>query len=129
LDRLTAILFSEGNSRDVLATPITWNVNFPFDLTDGAVLRNATLGLARYGRTFVEQANMPGVAYRTFVHDKLPEIADETPGTDSAVLAQGSATLCPIDLWSLSGQSPPSVVTRVCRDVERAVARPAPTLS
>lgn len=125
LDRLTSILFSERNCKDVLASPITWNVNFPFDLTDGAVLRNATLGLARYGRTFIEQACMPGSTYRIFVHDKLPEIADLTSDTDSVVLAKGCATLCPIDIWSLSGQRGPAVIQRVTKDVEQAAV---PTL-
>jgi 5'-nucleotidase len=122
LDRLMSVLCSDHNKKDFLGTPITWNVNFPFDLTNPAVLRNATLGLARYGRTFVEQAGMPGSGYRTFVHDKLPEIADLTPDTDSAVLADGCATVCPVHIWSLSGQRVPAIVAAVSRDVDRAVA-------
>jgi 5'-nucleotidase len=128
LDRLTSILFSERNCRDVLTTPITWNVNFPFELSDAAVLRNATLGLARYGRTFVEQSALPGSAYRTFTHDKLPEIADSNPDTDSAVLASGCAALCPIDIWSLSGQRVPAVVQRVAKDVILTAVGSAETL-
>jgi 5'-nucleotidase len=129
LERLTSILFSEKNSNDVLASPITWNVNFPFDLTDGAVLRNATLGVARYGRTFIEQASMPGSTYRTFVHDKLPEIADLTPDTDSGVLAAGCSTLCPIDIWMLSGQRAPGVIQRVTKDVAHAAVSSVEILS
>ncbi len=129
LDKLTSILLSEKNSKEVLATPITWNVNFPFELTDGALLRNASLGSARYGRTFVEQPALPGSTYRTFVHDKLPEIPDLTPQTDSVILAGGCATLCPIDIWSLSGQPEPVVVRRVTNDVSHAAGSTVGALS
>jgi 5'-nucleotidase len=121
LDRLVSTLFSSRNKKSVLATPITWNVNLPFELTDRALLRNSSLGCARYGRTFVEQCGSEGSGFRTFVHDKLPEIADVSCGTDSFVLSDGCASLCPINMWSLSGIHYRKVTKAVARAVDQAI--------
>lgn len=121
LDRLGSTLLSPQTIKSVLATPLTWNVNLPFELVDPAVLRNSSLGCARYGRTFVEQPGIERSGFKTFVHDKLPEIADTSPGTDSFVLASGCASLCPINIWSWSGVDYRKVTRAVARAVERAI--------
>jgi 5'-nucleotidase len=110
LDKAIGVLFSDALRTDVLNAPITWNINFPFDLTDPRLVRYATLGKARYGRCFVEEAGAP---VRTFRHHASELVPDNTPQVDSSLLQGGSGTVSAIDLWSLSGDPQRELVTRV----------------
>lgn len=113
LDRSLGVLFSEKFKSRVLAHPITWNINFPFELTDPQVVRYAPLGKARYGRCFQEESLPEGSPVRTFHHRAIEEIRDHNPIIDSALVRSGVATVCPIDLWSLTGDSPSDIVADV----------------
>lgn len=113
LDRSLGVLFSEDLKPRVLGHPITWNINFPFELTDPRVVRYAPLGKARYGRCFHEEELPPGGAVRTFHHSAIEEIRDTNSNVDSALVRAGVGTVSPIDLWSLSGDSPSDIVADV----------------
>ena len=110
LDRAIGSLFSDAHKAEVFSTPITWNINFPFELTDPRVVRYAPLGKARYGRCFEEEE---GAAVRTFRHQASEVVPDHSPHVDSALLRAGSGTVSAIDLWALSGDQPREIVARV----------------
>ena len=110
LDKATGVLFSDANKAEVLSTPLTWNINFPFELTDPHLVRYAPLGKARYGRCFEE---VEGAPVRTFRHHASELVTDPDPRVDSCLLRGGSGTVSAIDLWSLSGEQPRDLVNRV----------------
>lgn len=115
LDRFVSHAFSDACKRDVLDTPITWNINFPFQMNgDIADLRVARLGKARYGQCFSERSMLPGGSVRVFQHELLQEVRDNDQTSDSTMIRTGIATLSPINLWQLSGEtSYDGVVERV----------------
>ena len=113
LDRSLGVLFSDKFKSRVLAHPITWNINFPFELTDPQVVRYARLGKARYGRCFQEEVLPEGSIVRTFHHRAIEEIRDTNLNVDSVLLRAGVGTVCPIDLWSLSGDAAGDIVADV----------------
>jgi 5'-nucleotidase len=110
LDKAIGALFSDAHKGAVLTTPITWNINFPFELTDPHLVRYAPLGKARYGRCFEEEAGAP---VRTFRHHASELVTDSNPLVDSSLLRGGSGTVSAIDLWALSGERQNDLVTRV----------------
>jgi 5'/3'-nucleotidase SurE len=112
LDKATGVLFADAHRADALNSPITWNINFPFALTDPRLIRYAPLGMARYGRCFEEEGAQGG-AIRTFRHSASELIPDHNPLVDSSLVRGGSGTISAIDLWSLSGEPPRDVVARV----------------
>jgi 5'-nucleotidase len=112
LDKAVGVLLSDAHRPEVLASPITWNINCPFALTDPHVVRYAPLGNARYGRCFEEEGSS-GPTLRTFRHAASELVPDHNPSVDSSLLRGGSGTISAIDLWSLSGQRPRELVERV----------------
>jgi 5'-nucleotidase len=113
LDRSLGILFSERLKSRVLAHPITWNINFPAELTDPQIVRYAPLGKARYGKCFHEESLPGGSSVRTFHHRAIEEIRDHNPHVDSTLLRAGVGTVSPIDLWSLSGDPQDPLIAEV----------------
>lgn len=112
LDKAMGILFADVRKERVLEHPITWNLNFPFDLQAPDVVRYAALGKARYGRCFEEESSgSPSV--RTFHHRAIEVISDPNPDIDSTLVREGVATLSPISLWTLAGDGHPEVVDEV----------------
>lgn len=112
LDKAVGVLFADRLKKRVLEHPITWNLNFPFELNAPDLIRYAPLGKARYGKCFVEEPDSM-VATRTFRHRALELIPDPAPGIDSALVRAGVATLTPISLWTLAGDGHPEVVGEV----------------
>ncbi len=103
LTLLTDRLFSPEHRETTLRTPLTWNVNMPFKLTDPSVLRAASLGTTRYGRVFHEEPGLDGSNVRSFRHAEIEKVNDSDPVCDSALIGRGCATISPISVWSLSG--------------------------
>ena len=112
LDKAIGVLFSDSYKTDVLNTPITWNINFPFELTDPELVRYAPLGQARYGRCFEEGTPDTG-SVRTFRHAASEFVPDNNPLVDSTLLRSGVGTVSAIDVWSLTGVQPGDLVARV----------------
>ena len=112
LDRSIGILFADSRKKKVLSQPITWNINFPFELSDPRVVCHAPLGKARYGKCFEEESERSPQG-RTFHHRAIEEIRDPRSFVDSTLVRAGVATVCPVDIWSLSGESQPEVVSDV----------------
>jgi hypothetical protein len=112
LDRSIGVLFSDGHKDEVLSTPVTWNINFPFALTDPQLVRYAPLGTARYGRCFEEDQGGTE-AIRTFRHAASEVVLDPSPLVDSTLVRGGCGTVSSIDLWALSGEKPRELVSRV----------------
>ena len=112
LDKAIGVLFSDSYKTDVLNTPITWNINFPFELTDSALVRYAALGQARYGRCF-EEVTTDKDSVRTFRHAASEFVPDHNPLVDSTLLRGGVGTVSAIDVWSLTGAQPGDLVARV----------------
>jgi len=110
LDKAIGVLFSDAYKAEVLSCPITWNINFPFELTDPHVVRYAPLGKARYGRCFEE---VEGAPVRTFHHHASEVVLDANPRVDSSLLRNGAGTVSAIDLWALAGEAPRDIVARV----------------
>ena len=110
LDKATGVLLADAHKAEVLQTPITWNINCPFELTDTSVVRYAPLGKARYGRCFEEETGAP---VRTFRHHASEIVPDTNPRVDSTMLRKGTGTVSAIDLWSLAGEAPRELVARV----------------
>jgi 5'-nucleotidase len=102
LDRFVPVVFSDDLKREVLETPVTWNINLPFENRRAETLVVAPLGEARYGGCFVERAMLPGTTVRVFQHELLREVRDNREDTDSALLRSGVATLSAINLWHLA---------------------------
>lgn len=95
-------LLCPAQRAQALASPITWNINLPFDLTDPAVLRAAPLGKTRYGKVFEEQPALDGDV-RRFNHAQIERVLDHDPDCDSSLIVKGCATLSAINVWSLAG--------------------------
>lgn len=110
LDKVIDVLFSDAHKAEVLTTPITWNINSPYELTDPKVVRYAPLGNGRYGRCFEEEE---GATTRTFRHQASEIVPDHNPSVDSSLVRAGSGTVSAIDLWALSGTQPRDIVARV----------------
>ena len=112
LDKTIGVLFSDAYKIEVLKTPITWNINFPFAVTDSQLVRYAPLGKARYGRCFEEGMTESGPV-RTFRHAASEVVPDNAPHVDSTLLRSGIGTVSAIDMWSLTGDQPRDLVARV----------------
>lgn len=112
LDRAIGVLFADAHGKEVLTTPITWNINFPFEITDPHIVRYAPLGKARYGGCFEEIAT-GGVLGRTFRHAASELVPDHNPLVDSTLLRSGVGTVSAINLWSLAGEKPSDLIARV----------------
>ena len=112
LDRSIGVLFSDAHKNEVLSTPITWNINFPFALTDPQIVRYAPLGTARYGRCFEEEQGITE-PIRTFRHAASEVVLDHNPLVDSTLVRGGCGTVSAIDLWALSGEKPRELVSHV----------------
>lgn len=112
-DRLTDVLFDSKHRSAVLSSPVTWNVNMPFNLTDSQVLRRAHLGRARYGQVFHRDGSLGDTEPVTFRHSEIEQVHDTSPRCDSGLLKSGVATVSVIDLWSLTGKSEASSVEPV----------------
>lgn len=112
LDKATGILLSDRLRKRVLEHPITWNLNFPFELHAPDVVRYAPLGKARYGRCFEEESGA-NPTVRTFHHRAIELVSDPNPHIDSTLVRSGVATLSPISLWTLAGDDHPDVVDDV----------------
>jgi 5'-nucleotidase len=110
LDKAIGVLFSDTHKGEVLSSPITWNINFPFELTAPEVVRYAPLGKGRYGRCFEEDM---GGAIRTFRHHASEVVPDTSPIVDSTLVRDGTGTVSAIDLWSLTGEGSRDLVARV----------------
>ena len=104
LDRLVEVLLSGDRRNATLGCPITWNINFPFELTDPEILRKAPLGATRYGKVFREEGSGASSHVRSFRHSEIQKVPDENPACDSAVIDKGCATITPVDLWALASQ-------------------------
>lgn len=113
LDKLTSNFFSDGHKKDFLSTPITWNINLPFNLTDSRTVVHVPLSKTRYGRCFAEADRLDNGTIRTFTLNKVEEISDPNPHADAVMVRSGVATLCPINIWGLSGESDGEIVTKV----------------
>lgn len=106
LDLFLEQAFSDECRRSVLDTPITWNINFPFQVTsDNALFKIARLGRAVYGQCFAESSTLAGSPVRVFQHKLLQEVRDNDEASDSTMVRSGVATLSPINLWHLSGDT------------------------
>lgn len=105
LDALTQRLFGAEHRKNTLSSPVTWNVNLPFRLTDPGVLRAAPLGSTRYGKVFREEPGIEGSGVRSFRHSEIERVDDKDTVCDSALIGQGCATISPISVWALSGRS------------------------
>ncbi len=101
--RLTSALLSEASRAETLACPVTWNVNFPFELTDPRVLCSAPLGMTRYGRVFHKQGAPDGAAASAFSHSHIELVVDPSDDCDSSLIKAGCATVSAISPWSLAG--------------------------
>lgn len=106
LNRLSEALLSGPTREQTLACPVTWNVNFPFELTDPQVLRAASLGFTRYGRVFHEAPSLDAAQPRTFSHSQIEHLVDSDPACDSSLIKRGAATVSAISLWSVAGAGP-----------------------
>jgi 5'-nucleotidase len=113
LDRLWEVLFGPRRRVHVLSAPITWNVNFPFDLTDSNVLRMAELGSARYGAAFVEQERATQADSRMFRHEVVKAIGAPNPLDDNSIMRSGCGAVTALDPWALVGRAPMSLVADV----------------
>lgn len=113
LDRVFSVLFAESNRGEVLSTPITWNVNFPFELTDPRVISYASMSKNRYGACFTEDKEAQSDGIRVLNHGRITQVVDPNPSTDSALIQKGVASITPINLWSMTGDGAPEIVDRV----------------
>lgn len=119
LDKVTGVLFSELNKTRVLATPITWNVNLPFNLGGPDIVKYAPLGKTRYGKCFLGESHQSEGAVRTFHHKLVEQVHDDNPLCDSSLIRSGVATVCPLDVWRFGSEDSiqPDVVRDVIRDL------------
>ena len=113
LDKLTAIFFADEQKKEFLSHPITWNINLPFNLTDPRTVAHVSLSKTRYGRCFAEQERVDEGPIRTFTLDKVEEVPDSNPHGDAVMVRSGVATLCPVDVWGLTGETEGEIVARV----------------
>ena len=113
LDKVFSVLFSDAHKNEVLSTPVTWNINFPFELTDPKTLSYAPMSKNRYGACFTEDANSEMSDTRVLTHGRITQVVDPSPHTDSALLQRGTAAFTPIDLWALTGATTPPIVSKV----------------
>jgi broad specificity polyphosphatase/5'/3'-nucleotidase SurE len=117
LDKVFSTLFSEANRREVLSTPITWNINFPFELTDSQIVSYAPMSRNRYGACFTEDQDSESNGIRTLKHGRISQVVDPNPKTDSALISNGLATLTPINLWSLTEGERFPIIDKVVGDL------------
>jgi 5'-nucleotidase len=120
LDKVVGALFSKAMRSRVLANPITWNVNLPFELVDPSIVKYAPLGKTRYAKCFLDESSEAPGGVRTFRHKLVEQVHDENPLSDSALIRAGVATLCPIDVWRLGSES--SVQSDLVSDVIAALS-------
>jgi 5'-nucleotidase len=113
LDKVFSILLSDTHKTEVLSAPVTWNINFPFELTDPKVLSCAPMSKSRYGACFTEDENSEMSDIRVLNHGRITQVVDPAPLTDSALLQRGIAALTPINLWALTGASAPPIVSKI----------------
>jgi 5'-nucleotidase len=119
LDKVFSTIFSGANRQEVLSTPITWNINFPFELTDPKIVSCVPMSKNRYGACFAEDGDAESNGIRTLNHGRITQVVDPNAHTDSAVIQRGAASLTPINLWGLTGEEMPPVVGRVLSELQQ----------
>lgn len=102
LDEFVGKVLSPEHRQLFLSTPVTWNINFPFQLEGGSTLVATPVSETRYGRCFEEASNMAGSPVRVFQRGPLEEITDPRTLCDSSLVRKGRATLSLLDIWSIS---------------------------
>lgn len=113
LDRLLDILFRKSIRPRVLSSALTWNVNFPFNLTDARVLRMAELSSARYEAAFVEQDELTTAGTRVFRHAVVKASGMVSPLDDNSIMRAGCGAVTALDPWALAGRPPSPIVAEV----------------
>lgn len=113
LDKVMEIFLSSANRENFLSSPITWNINFPFELTDPQILRYVKLGRARYGRCVAEEESIKDSGVRVFDKIRIVEVPDPDPNTDSVVVRSGSATVSTVNIWGIAIEPENPLVSRV----------------
>lgn len=92
LDVLLKRLFSAFLSGpEILREPITWNVNFPFDVTEQTEFRLCSVGHTTYGSHYRRDD-------QRFVHNLLNVTRDGRPECDANVLLAGHVSISPLDM-------------------------------
>ena len=117
LDKFFGVLLSDAHKKDVLATPITWNVNFPFELTDSKVMCHAPMGKNRYGACFADDVTSEVDGHRILKQGRITQVVDSNPTTDSMVIKNGIASITPISIWSLTGEGMPAVADKILKEI------------
>lgn len=117
LDKFLGVLLSDAHRSEVLAAPITWNVNFPFELTDPKTICHASMGKSRYGACFAEDVTSELDGQRILKQGRITQVVDANPATDSMVLKNGIASVTPISIWSLTGEEMPAITEKVLREI------------
>jgi 5'-nucleotidase len=113
LNRLLDILLGRSLRSRVLCSALTWNVNFPFDLTDPRVLRMAELSSARYEAAFVEQGEVTTAGPRVFRHTVVRTSGVVSPLDDHSIMRAGCGAVTALDPWALTGRTPLPIVAEV----------------
>jgi broad specificity polyphosphatase/5'/3'-nucleotidase SurE len=117
LDLFLSTVLSEDRREAFLREPITWNINFPFLISDPAALRLSPIGSTRYGRCFGGRNVLAeGTVYQ---HEILEEIRDPDPDCDSSRVRSGCATVSPLDIWSLSARGYSQAIDGLCAGLSR----------
>lgn len=92
----------EENKALFLATPVTWNINFPFALEGEMKLYHTPISETRYGQCFQEASNLSGSPVSVYQRSGLCEVTDLSRNCDSTLVRQGKATLSLLDMWAIS---------------------------
>jgi len=104
LSRFTEVVLSDEHRQDFLREPITWNINFPYELVGESKLHLAPLGQTRYGQVFHPQNLQLGDDGEVYQHGKVELIHDTNPACDSSVIGRGQASLSVLDCFALAGR-------------------------
>lgn len=124
LDRLLDVLLGERMRQQVLSSALTWNVNFPFTLTDSRVLRMAELGSARYGAAFVEQSELAAGGVRVYRHGVVKASGAVGPLDDHSIIRSGCGSVTVLDPWALVGRPTSPIVVEVSAALANAAKEP-----
>lgn len=80
-------------NKELLAEPITWSVNFPFDLASDVKICFASLGISYYGKLFSQNGDILKHALRDVFEDQAAE-------SDIQQIERGNITITPLDIRS-----------------------------
>jgi 5'-nucleotidase len=112
LPKLLKLYFDKKN--DLLNKPITWNINFPFNLNPEFKCMACSSGQSYYGSCYspsdpASYESLPNMAIR-FEHELVDVTIDQSKLSDSTLLSEGHVTITPIDIGTFAQLEEPQIM-------------------